>query len=133
MAYVSDAVATMVGSALGTSTVTTYIESSAGVVDGGRTGLTAVTVGLWFALAIPFAPLLSKIPPLASGPILSIVGGLMMKNIENFEWSDVEEALPGKSLSPSLSLSVTLARVSPQGMEIFTDFSSHVQLSHVWS
>lgn len=94
MAYVSDAVATMVGSALGTSTVTTYIESSAGVVDGGRTGLTAVTVGLWFALAIPFAPLLSKIPPLASGPILSIVGGLMMKNIENFEWSDVEEALP---------------------------------------
>jgi len=94
MAYAADAIATIIGSSLGTSTVTTYIESSAGVVDGGKTGLTAVTVGIWFALAIPFAPLLSEIPPLASGPILALVGGMMLQNINGMDWSDLEEALP---------------------------------------
>jgi len=94
MAYLSDAVGTIIGSCLGTSTITTFVESSAGVIDGGRTGLTAITVGTWFAFAIPFAPLLGKIPPLASGPILCIVGALMMKNIQGFDWGDIEEALP---------------------------------------
>ena len=94
MAFAADAIATIIGSCLGTSTVTTYAESASGVVDGGRTGLTAITVGLWFAIAIPFAPLLSEIPPLASGPILCIVGALMQKHITEIEWGDVEEALP---------------------------------------
>jgi len=94
MAFAADAIATIIGSCLGTSTVTTYAESASGVVDGGRTGLTAITVGLWFAIAIPFAPLLSEIPPLASGPILCIVGALMQKHINEIEWGDVEEALP---------------------------------------
>lgn len=94
MAYASDAIATIIGSCLGTSTCTTYIESSAGVLDGGRTGVTAITVGLWFALAIPFSPLLSEIPPLASGPILALVGAFMANSMGELDWNDLEEALP---------------------------------------
>ncbi|QDZ23810.1 adenine/guanine permease AZG1 [Chloropicon primus] len=109
MAYAADSIGTIVGSCMGTSTVTTYIESAAGVVDGGRTGLTAIAVGLWFALAIPFAPVLSEIPPLASGPILCIVGALMMKNISDFDWSDAEEALPAFATLVMIPLTFNIA------------------------
>jgi len=94
MAFLADAIASIVGSCLGTSTVSTFAESCTGVVDGGRTGLVAVTVGLWFALAIPFAPVISAIPKLATAPILPIVGALMMQNITDFDWTDLEEAFP---------------------------------------
>ena len=94
MGFLADALSTIVGSVLGTSTVTSYIESAAGVIDGGRTGATALTVAVWFALSIPFAPLLSEVPPLASAPILVIVGGLMLTNVHGLDWGDVEEGLP---------------------------------------
>merc|ERR1712134_97001 len=94
MAFLADALGTVIGSCLGTSTVTSYIESASGIVDGGRTGLTAITVGFCFALAIPFAPLFKEIPPLASAPILSVVGALMFTSVEDFNWGDAEEAIP---------------------------------------
>jgi len=94
MAFLADAIGTVIGSCLGTSTVTSYIESASGIVDGGRTGLTAITVGVCFGLAIPFAPLFQEIPPLASAPILAVVGALMLTSVEDFDWGDPEEALP---------------------------------------
>ena len=64
MAFLVDSVGTIIGSCLGTSTVTTYVESASGIVDGGRTGVVALVVGIWFALAVPFAPVISQIPDL---------------------------------------------------------------------
>mmetsp|Transcript_79772 Transcript_79772/g.258430 ORF Transcript_79772/g.258430 Transcript_79772/m.258430 type:complete len:165 (+) Transcript_79772:1203-1697(+) len=79
---------------LGVSTVTTYVESSAGVADGAKTGLAAIVTGICFALAIFFAPLVSAIPPLASGPILCLLGGLMFGSVRGIDWDDLEESLP---------------------------------------
>ena len=71
MSFLVDSVGTIIGSCLGTSTVTSYVESAVGVVDGGRTGVVAMVAGLWFALAIPFAPLVSEI----NSPRLALVAG----------------------------------------------------------
>jgi xanthine/uracil/vitamin C permease (AzgA family) len=74
MAYLSDAISTIIGASLGVSTVVTYIESATGVRDGGRTGLTACFSGLFFLMCLPFSPWLSQVPALASGPALVVVG-----------------------------------------------------------
>ena len=104
-ALFSDASGTMVGAMLGTSTVTAYIESVAGVKAGGSTGLTAIVVGRLFILAIFFYPLVQTISggvALASGqivhpitaPALIIVGSLMMKGVLLINWDDISDALP---------------------------------------
>jgi AGZA family xanthine/uracil permease-like MFS transporter len=90
----TDAVGTTVGALLGTSTVTTYIESAAGVEEGGRTGLTAVVVGLLFLLGLFFAPIFSATPSYATAPALIIVGLLMARTISRIDLSDPTEALP---------------------------------------
>jgi AGZA family xanthine/uracil permease-like MFS transporter len=93
-AFASDAVGTIAGSIFGTSTVTAYIESAAGVEEGGRTGLTAVAVGVLFLLALPFIPLLSSIPPVATAPALVAVGAMMMSGAVEVPWTRFDEALP---------------------------------------
>lgn len=93
-AFASDAIGTVVGSLLGTSPVTTYIESGAGIQEGGRTGLTAVVVAFWFFISLFFFPIFISFPPWATGPALIIVGGLMMKGVSKINFSDFEEALP---------------------------------------
>lgn len=93
-AYMSDATAIVVGSALGTSPVTVFIESSTGIREGGRTGLTAVAVGFYFFLALFFTPLLAAIPPWAVGPPLVLVGVMMMKAVMDIEWENMKEAVP---------------------------------------
>lgn len=93
-ALFADAVGTTVGAILGTSTVTTFVESSAGVVEGGRTGLTALTVAVLFALSLFFAPLFESIPSAATSPALIIVGVMMMTPVKDIEWDDITEALP---------------------------------------
>ena len=90
----TDAVGTTVGAVLGTSTVTTYIESAAGVEEGGRTGLTAVVVGLLFLLGLFFTPILTATPGIATAPALIIVGLLMARAISRIDLSDPTEALP---------------------------------------
>lgn len=90
----TDAIGTMAGAALGTSTVTAYIESSAGVSAGGRTGLTAVVVGLCFLAAPFFYPLIEAVPKEASAPALVLVAALMLKSIAKLDFDDVTEALP---------------------------------------
>ena len=95
-ALLSDALATVAGSCLGTSTVTSYIESSAGVAYGGRTGLVSVTTGLLFLLALFFTPLarsLGGYPPVTA-PALFLVGCMMAKNMRRIEWEDATEAIP---------------------------------------
>ncbi|HKL59907.1 MAG TPA: NCS2 family permease, partial [Sphaerochaeta sp.] len=93
-ALFADAVGTTVGAVLGTSTVTTFVESSAGVVEGGRTGLTALTVAVLFALSLFLAPLFGSIPSAATSPALIIVGVMMMTPVKDIEWDDMTEAIP---------------------------------------
>ena len=93
-ALFADAVGTTVGAVLGTSTVTTFVESSSGVVEGGRTGLTALTVAILFALSLFFAPLFASIPSAATSPALIIVGVMMMTPVKDIEWDDMTEAIP---------------------------------------
>ena len=94
-AFASDAVATTVGAILGTSTVTTFVESASGVEEGGRTGLTAVTTAILFLLAIPFFPVIGAIPSFATAPALVVVGIMMCEPMEEFEWTKVEALVPG--------------------------------------
>ncbi len=93
-AYLADAIGTVVGSLFGTSTVTTYIESSTGIAAGGRTGLTAVVVAIAMLLMIFFSPLALTIPAAATAPALIFVGVLMMGSLKGIKWDDVTEAIP---------------------------------------
>lgn len=93
-ALYADATATTVGALLGTSSVTTYIESSAGIVEGGRTGLTAMVVGGLFLLSIFLAPIAGMVPPAATSPILIMVGILMLDGIHKIDVSDIEISIP---------------------------------------
>ena len=93
-ALMADAIGTVAGACLGTSTVTTYVESASGVAAGGRTGLTALVTSGMFALALFFAPLFTVIPSAATAPALIIVGLFMMSPIKNINFDDYTEAIP---------------------------------------
>lgn len=93
-AFTADAIGTVAGAALGTSTVTTYIESATGVEEGGRTGLTAVVVALLFLLSLFITPLLGAVPAVATAPALIVVGALMMEGARDIEWKRIDEAVP---------------------------------------
>lgn len=93
-ALTADAVGTIFGACMGTSTVTTFVESSAGVAAGGRTGLTSVTTGLLFILALFIAPLFAIIPAAATAPVLVVVGVFMMSAVMEINWHDLTEAVP---------------------------------------
>ena len=93
-ALMADAIGTMAGAALGTSTVTTYVESASGVAEGGRTGLTAVVTGLLFIASLFLAPLAFMIPGAATAPILIIVGVFMMEPVIKINFADYLEAIP---------------------------------------
>lgn len=90
----ADAVATIAGSLLGTSTTTTYIESASGIADGARTGLSSMFTGLFFLLALFFAPVIGAVPSFATAPALIIVGVFMFKNIKEIDFSDFKVAVP---------------------------------------
>ncbi|KAJ0104832.1 hypothetical protein Patl1_18227 [Pistacia atlantica] len=94
LAYMVDASSTIMGSALGVSPIATYVESSAGIREGGRTGLTAVIVGLYFFLSLFFTPLLTNVPSWAIGPSLVMVGVMMMKVVKDINWENMKEAVP---------------------------------------
>ena len=93
-ALIADAIATCTGALIGTSTVTTFVESSTGIEDGGRTGLTSLTTGILFLLAIVLAPVAGIVPSAATAPALIIVGVFMMKGVLKVDWSDMETAIP---------------------------------------
>ncbi|HPB79225.1 MAG TPA: NCS2 family permease [Sedimentibacter sp.] len=93
-ALMSDAVGTVVGACLGTSTVTTYVESASGVAEGGRTGMTSLVTAAMFGVALFFAPLFTLVPSAATAPALVIVGLFMMSPITKINFNDYTEAIP---------------------------------------
>ncbi len=92
--FLADSIATVCGACLGTSTTTTYVESASGVGEGGRTGLTAFSAAICFALALFFSPLFLAIPSAATAPALIIVGVMMMPAVKNIHWDDYCKAIP---------------------------------------
>ncbi len=94
MALFADAIGTTFGAMVGTSTTTTYVESAAGVADGGRTGLTALTTGILFLIALPFAPLFAAIPAFATAPALIIVGFYMIESVAKINLTDPTKGIP---------------------------------------
>ena len=92
--FMADSVATVCGACLGTSTTTTYVESASGVGEGGRTGLTAFSTAICFALALFFSPLFLAIPSAATAPALIIVGVMMMPAVKRIHWEDYCRAIP---------------------------------------
>jgi AGZA family xanthine/uracil permease-like MFS transporter len=93
-ALLSDAIATTSAGILGTSVISAYIESAAGIASGGRTGLTSFTVAVMFLLSLFFAPLFVMIPAAATSPALIIVGLLMMREVKHIDFTDITNALP---------------------------------------
>lgn len=93
-AFTADAIGTTLGALLGTSTVTTYIESATGIEEGGRTGLTALVVALLFLLSLFLAPLFTAIPAAATAPALILVGVFMMQGLTELNWRKYDEAIP---------------------------------------
>jgi AGZA family xanthine/uracil permease-like MFS transporter len=108
-ALVSDSFAAMFGSAIGTSTTTSYIESSAGVAAGGRTGLTAVVVAILFLLALFFAPLAGMIPAYATSAALLFVACLMARGLAEMDWEDITESAPAVVAAFSMPLTYSIA------------------------
>ena len=92
--FLADSIATVAGACLGTSTTTTYVESAAGVGEGGRTGLTAFSTAVCFALALFFSPIFLSIPSAATAPALFIVGVMMMPSIKRIHWEDYCKSIP---------------------------------------
>ncbi len=118
-AFAADAVGTIVGSTLGTSTVTSYVESATGVQEGGRTGLTAQVVAGWFLLSLFFVPVLTAIPPVATAPALVVVGALMMRAATDIEWSDPADAVPAFLAIAAMPLTYSIANGIALGVVTF--------------
>ncbi|MBQ0005895.1 MAG: NCS2 family permease [Alistipes sp.] len=112
----ADAVATTAGSFLGASTTTTYIESAAGVAEGGRTGLTAFVIAMGFTIALFFSPLFLAIPNAATGAVLVIVGMMMMSPIKEIDWNDYSEAIPAFITTIMMPLTYSVAHGILLGM-----------------
>lgn len=108
-ALYSDLIGTSIGAIAGTSNVTTYVESAAGIGAGGRTGLTALVVAICFAISSFFSPLLAIVPTVATAPILIVVGIMMLGSLKNIEWDDLTEAIPAffTSIFMGFSYSIT--------------------------
>lgn len=93
-AMLTDSIATVIGSLLGTSNIGTFVESSVGIESGGRTGLTAIFVAILFALSLVISPLVACVPMAAIAPVLILIGVSMMQNVVNIDWKDVLIAIP---------------------------------------
>ncbi len=105
----TDSIAMLFGALVGTSPVTSYIESASGVAVGGRTGLTSVFVGLLFLLTLFFAPLVQAIPTAATAPALVLVGALMMGALAEVEWSEPSVAIPAFLTAIVIPLTYSIA------------------------
>ena len=110
-ALISDSIATMSSAVMGATTATSYLESAAGVAEGGRTGLTAVTIAVLFFLTLFFAPLVSMVPAYATAPVLIIVGAMMMQEVGRIKFKDFTVALPAFLTIISMPLTFNIATV----------------------
>lgn len=119
-AMMADAVATSVGAMLGTSTVTTFVESGAGIAEGGRTGLTALTTSLFFLLALLFTPLFLLVPSAATSGALVLVGVFMLASIKEIDMHDITEALPSFLTVLLMILTYSIAEGMAWGLIVYT-------------
>jgi adenine/guanine/hypoxanthine permease len=119
-ALFSDSLGTMFGALMGTSTVTSYVESAAGVSEGGRTGLTALVVAFLFVVALVFAPMVGLIPAQATAPALIIVGVLMMAEIAHIDFSNFTEAFPAFLTILMMPLTYSIAQGLAFGFMSYT-------------
>lgn len=115
-ALLADAIATSAGAIIGTSTTTTYVESSAGVAAGGRTGLSSVVTGLLFLVSIFFAPIFTAIPGFATAPALIFVGFLMVSSVIKVDFSDLTEAVPAYLCMLAMPLMYSIAEGIAMGV-----------------
>jgi AGZA family xanthine/uracil permease-like MFS transporter len=115
-----DAVATMIGAVLGTSTTTSYIESAAGIEQGGRTGLTSIVTGVLFLIALPLVPIVGIVPAYATAPALIMVGLFMMKEVRRIDFANMEEAFPAFIIIVMIALSYSISTGLAFGFVSFT-------------
>jgi AGZA family xanthine/uracil permease-like MFS transporter len=122
----ADSVGTVAGAMMGTTTVTSYVESGAGVKAGGKTGMTSLVIGLLFLACIFFAPLATSLPKQIDGAALLFVSVLFVRNITDIEWDDIAESAPAilamiaMPLTYSISNGIALAFVSYALIKLFT-------------
>ena len=129
LAYCCDAMTISIGSLLGVSPSTAFIESGAGIAEGGRTGLTAMTTGLCFLISIFFAPIFASIPPWATGCTLIIVGCLMMPQVQHINWRYFGDALPAFVTIATMPLSYSVAYGLIAGLFTYTILNGLVWLT----
>jgi len=108
-ALLADSTATAVGALMGTSNTTSYIESGAGIKEGGRTGLTAVTVAVLFLACLIFAPLAQSIPAFATAPALVFIATYFLRNLKDVDWEDVSEYAPAVLAAIIMPLTYSIA------------------------
>jgi AGZA family xanthine/uracil permease-like MFS transporter len=125
-AMLSDSVSTVAGAVMGTSTVTTYVESAAGVKAGGRTGMTSLVIGILFLLCLFFSPLATSLPKEIDGAALIYISTLFVRNITDIEWDDIAESGPAilamlaMPFTYSISHGIALAFISYAAVKILT-------------
>lgn len=128
-----DAASTMIGSVLGTSTVTTFVESASGIAAGGRTGLTAVTTAVLFILTLFFSPIIGVVPGFATAPALIVVGVFMFKNLLDIDLRNLETAIPCfltiimMPLAYSISIGIAFGFISYVAIKIFVGKANTVK------
>ncbi|MBQ4422249.1 MAG: NCS2 family permease, partial [Schwartzia sp.] len=117
----ADAVGTTVGALLGTSTISSFVESSAGIAEGGRTGLSSVVTAGLFLLALFFSPLFLAIPAFATAPALIMVGFLMMQQVKDIDWfTDYAEAVPAFIAIASMAFTYSISEGIAFGVIFYT-------------
>ena len=115
-----DAIATMIGAVFGTSTTTSYIESAAGIEQGGRTGLTSIVTGIMFLLALLFVPVVGIVPGYATAPALIMVGLFMAKEVKKIDFANIEEGFPAFIIIVMIALSYSISNGLAFGFISFT-------------
>ena len=128
-AFMADSIATTVGACLGTSTTTTYVESAAGVAQGGRSGLTAFIVAGCFAIALFFSPLFLSIPAAATAPALIIVGLLMLEPVKNLPFEDLSESIPAFVCILIMPLTYSISCDVYSGASVYPEIHIHLSVS----
>uniref|UniRef100_A0A7N0RIP3 Adenine/guanine permease AZG2 n=1 Tax=Kalanchoe fedtschenkoi TaxID=63787 RepID=A0A7N0RIP3_KALFE len=119
MAYMVDGGTTVLGAALGVSPAATFVESAAGIREGGRTGLTAIMVGVYFFISMFFTPLFTSVPPWAIGPSLVIVGVMMMKVVKDIDWGSMRDAVPAFATIALMPLTYSISNGIIAGIGLY--------------
>ncbi|RUP51462.1 hypothetical protein BC936DRAFT_148066 [Jimgerdemannia flammicorona] len=109
LAFMCDAISISIGAIFGTSPCTTFIESGAGITEGGRTGITAITTAFCFFISLFFAPIFASLPPWATGPALILIGSLMMASAKNINWEYIGDSVPAFLTMALIPLTYSIA------------------------